>query len=204
MDYELTSRLSRLGTLSPRVLAAMMRVDRAAFVPPEQASLAHQDVAVDIGHGQTVSQPSLVATILMEIESQPARKILEVGAGSGWLAALLFELGYEVYSIERVRALAEAAALRLASLEARVHLRHADGSGGWPEEAPFDVIVVSAGTGHVPRPLVAQLAEGGRLILPLGEQGAQVLTVIEKRGTSLAERMLFPVVFVPLLPGAVD
>lgn len=204
MDYELTSTLSRTGTISPRVLAAMMRVDRAAFVPPERASLAHQDVAVDIGHGQTVSQPSLVATILMEIESQPARKILEVGTGSGWLAALLFELGYEVWTIERIKALAETAALRLAAMEARVHLRHADGSLGWPEEALFDVIVVSAATAQVPRPLLAQLAENGRLILPLGADGEQVLTVIEKRGATLVDRVLFPVVFVPLLSGAVD
>lgn len=204
MDYELTSTLSRAGTTSPRVLAAMMRVDRAAFVPPGQEARAHEDVAVDIGHGQTVSQPSLVAAILTEIESAPARRILEVGTGSGWLAALLFELGYEVFSMERIKALAEAVTVRLATLDMRVHLRHADGSKGWPEEAPFDVIVVSAATGQVPRPLVAQLADGGRLILPLGEEGRQVLTVIEKRCTRLAERMLFPVVFVPLLSGAVD
>lgn len=204
MDYELTSTLSRAGKTSPRVLAAMMRVDRAAFVPRGQEARAHDDVAVDIGHGQTVSQPSLVAAILTEIESVPARRILEVGTGSGWLAALLFELGYEVFSMERIKALAEAVTVRLATLDMRVHLRHADGSKGWPEEAPFDVIVVSAATGQVPAPLVAQLADGGRLILPLGDEGRQVLTVIEKKGTRLAERMLFPVVFVPLLSGAVD
>lgn len=201
MDFELTTELSRQGFDNARVLAAMMRVDRQSFVPSPQQPLAHQDRAIPIGFDQTVSQPFVVAHILAALDEKPGAKVFEVGVGSGWLAALLAELGYDVFGIERVEALAEAAAVRLASLEYRVRLKAGDGMLGWPEEAPFDVIIVSAATETVPPALLNQLVDCGQLIAPIGPSGGQLLTILRKRGTETEKRVLFPVVFVPLLEG---
>lgn len=204
MDFELSSSLSHRGITDPRVLAAMMRVDRTAFVPLEHRSLAHADTAVPIGHEQTVSQPFVVAHVLTAVDARPGRKVLEIGTGSGWLAALLAELGCEVFSIERIRALAEAAATRLGALEYRVRLKVGDGAQGWPDEAPFDAIVISAAAESVPPTLLFQLADGGRLIVPLGPPGRQLLTLIEKHDDRLTQQVLLPVTFVPLKDGVTD
>jgi protein-L-isoaspartate(D-aspartate) O-methyltransferase len=184
----------------PRVMRAMRRVPRERFIPPEWRDQAWDDVALPIGCGQTISQPSLVAFIVAQLELRSGERVLEVGGGSGYLAAVLAALEeVEVYAIELIPALAQRAAQLLPALgfEA-VHLRQGDGRLGWPEAAPFDAIVVSAAAPRVPPALLEQLAEGGRLIAPLGPPGGQVLTKFVKTNGGLRQIELVAVAFVPL------
>lgn len=183
------------------VLRAMTRVPRHRFVSSALASHAYADRALPIDEGQTISQPYIVALMTQLLELGGPEKVLEVGTGSGYQAAVLAEVVARVYTIEILPGLATSAAARLRALGySRVAVRTGDGYQGWPEAAPFDAIVVTAGATHIPEPLVAQLAEGGRLVIPVGESaGAQELIQGRKIGGRLVTRVVVPVRFVPLV-----
>lgn len=195
--------LAREGITDARVLEALRRVPRHLFVRPEHVHAAYFDQALDIGHRQTISPPFVVASMTQALDPRPNDRILEIGTGSGYQAAVLAELGAEVYTIEIVAPLGEAATATLRRLGYdRVHTRIGDGSLGWPERAPFDRIIVTCSPEKVPQPLVDQLAEGGRLIVPLGEQYQQVLHLFEKRDGKLVDTALVPTLFVPMTGAA--
>lgn len=180
-------------------LVAMRTVPRHLFVPEEVRRAAYADSPLPIGHGQTISQPYIVAFMTATAAISPTDKVLEIGTGSGYQAAVAAELSEQVYSIEIVPALAEraAAALRQAGYQ-RVHVRSGDGYHGWPEHAPFDVIIVTAAADTIPPPLVAQLKEGGRMVIPVGPQfGMQNLVLVTKQDGKVRTRTLMPVRFVP-------
>jgi protein-L-isoaspartate(D-aspartate) O-methyltransferase len=185
----------------PRVLAAMRQVPRHLFVPADEQASAYDDRPLPIGHGQTISQPYIVALMTELARPKATDRALEIGTGSGYQAAVLSKLVGEVYSIEIVEPLAVEAKARLARVGCtNVITRIGDGYGGWPEKAPFDLIVVTAAPDHVPPPLIAQLKPGGRLVIPVGEVfSVQELVVIEKDagGKTRTERIT-PVRFVPL------
>ena len=186
------------------VLAAMGRVPRHEFVPRRRAGSAYEDRPLPIGHGQTISQPYIVALMTDLLAVKAGDKVLELGTGSGYQAAVLAELGVETYSIEIIPELGEAAAGRLARLGyGTAATRVGDGYYGWPEAAPFDGIVVTAAAGHVPPPLVQQLKPGGRMVIPVGEPFmVQQLVLITKDADGRPRtRVLLPVAFVPLTGG---
>jgi protein-L-isoaspartate(D-aspartate) O-methyltransferase len=161
---------------------------------------AYEDRPLPIGHGQTISQPYIVAWMTEALRVGPGRKVLEVGTGSGYQAAVLAAMGVEVYTIEIVAPLAEEATRALAASGARpVHARVGDGYAGWPEHAPYDAVIVTAAPDHVPQPLVDQLAVGGRLVIPVGKRDVQWLTVLTKRKDGIAREQVMPVLFVPLV-----
>jgi protein-L-isoaspartate(D-aspartate) O-methyltransferase len=188
------------GIRDPRVLDAMRRVPRHLFVPEALRPQAYEDHPLPIGHGQTISQPYIVAWMTEALQAGPGRRVLEVGTGSGYQAAVLAEIGVDVYTIEIVAPLAASAARVLAALGyQRLHARVGDGYAGWPEHAPFDAIVVTAAPDHVPAPLVDQLAVGGRLVIPVGGRGVQQMTVITRRTDGITREELMPVLFVPLV-----
>jgi len=182
----------------PRVVRAMQRVPRDRFVPPDQRPQAYEDRPLPIGYRQTISQPYIVAYMTQALRLTPDAKVLEVGTGSGYQAAVLAELAATVYSIEIVAQLAERARDTLAELGyANVQVRHGDGYAGWPEQAPFDAIMVTAAPDHVPQPLVDQLAVGGRLIIPVG-QDRQTLTILTRTEDGIEQDTTLPVLFVPM------
>ena len=186
---------------NPRVLAAMRAVPRHLFVPPGQRANAYDDRPLPIGEDQTISQPSLVALMTHLLRPKSGDVMLEVGTGSGYQAAILSRLVGRVYTIEIVQPLARRASDRLARLGYRnVRVRHGDGYAGWPQHAPFDGIIVTAGAPHVPRPLVDQLKPGGRMVIPVGPDGSvQHLMLITKgRSGAVNRRTIIPVRFVPL------
>jgi protein-L-isoaspartate(D-aspartate) O-methyltransferase len=192
------------GVRDARTLAAMRKVPRHLFVPAALAREAYSDHPLPIGQGQTISQPYIVAFMTEALGLRGGENVLEVGTGSGYQAAVLAETGARVWTIEIFRALAEEARGRLARLGYRgVTVRHGDGYAGWPEAAPFDAIVVTAGADSIPPALVEQLAPGGRLVMPVGNPLLdQELVLVEKdAGGRLASRRLLPVRFVPLLRG---
>jgi len=167
--------------LSPRVLDALAAVPRERFVPEALRARAYANEPLEIGYGQTISQPFVVAAMTELVEAKPGAKILEIGTGSGYQAAVLAALGAEVYTIEIVAPLGRAAAVRLSELGYAVHTRIGDGYEGWPEAAPFDGIVVTAAPDAVPQPLKEQLAVGGRMVVPVGKpQGRQDLLLVRK------------------------
>ncbi len=189
------------GVTNPDVLGAMRDVPRHAFVPAEYLNRAYGDHPLPIGYGQTISQPYIVAWMTELLELKAGDKVLEIGTGSGYQAAVLAQLGYvDVYSIEIIPELAESAAARLQSLGyLRVQVRQGDGYYGWPEQAPFDAIIVTAAPDHLPAPLAAQLAEGGRLVIPIGPPGGyQSLWKFVNEGGELKAYDLGGVAFVPL------
>lgn len=196
-----TARDTGRAVFDGRVMAALRRVDRARFVPPAQAPQAYDNRPLSIGQGQTISQPYIVALMTDLLNVKPGDRVLEVGTGSGYQAAVLGEIAAEVFSIEIVEALARTASAALAAAGYRnVRTRTGDGYAGWPEAAPFDGILVTAAAPHVPQPLVDQLKNGGRLVIPLGRpQDVQELVVIEKdaRG-AVSRRKVLDVRFVPL------
>lgn len=166
VDHQIVAR----GITNPAVIAAMRRVPRHQFVPAFYAGLAYNDGPLPIGYGQTISQPHVVALMTEALALQGNEKVLEIGTGSGYQAAVLAEIAPRVFSIEIIEPLANQAAKTLASLGYKnVSVRAGDGYKGWPEEAPFDAIIVTAAPDHVPPPLLAQLAIGGRLVIPVGE-----------------------------------
>ena len=190
--------------LSPRVLEVMRTVQRHLFVPERRRSLAYDDRPVEIGYGQTISQPFIVALMTHLLKLEPGHVVLEIGTGSGYQAAVLSPLVRKVCTIEVITELGEAAAERLAALGyANVETKIADGYHGWPECGPFDGIVVTAAADHVPPPLVDQLKPGGRMVIPVGGMFAtQHLTLVEKTGSGeVLTRQLLPVRFVPFTRG---
>lgn len=185
--------------LEPRVLAVMEQVPRHEFVPEAQRHAAYRNRPLPIGQGQTISQPYIVALMTGLLQLKPEHRVLEVGTGSGYQAAVLARLAREVFTIEIIAELGRTAAETLARLDyGNVKVRVGDGYLGWPEEAPFDAIIVTAAPDHVPQALVAQLKPGGRLVIPVGS-AEQDLLVVEKKpdGTATTEEIV-PVRFVPL------
>lgn len=192
------------GVSHPGVLEAMAAVSRHEFVPPEWRALAYDDRPLPIGFGQTISQPYIVALMTELVAPEAGDRILEVGTGSGYQAAVAARIVAEVYSIELIPELATSAAERLDRLGvANVVLIAGDGYLGWPEHAPFDGILVTAGADHIPEPLVEQLAPGARMVIPVGDPNTeQVLKVLEKLPNGQVEvRDVLPVRFVPLRRG---
>jgi protein-L-isoaspartate(D-aspartate) O-methyltransferase len=195
------SAARRGGVTDDRVLQAIATVPREQFVPAEQRPYASEDRPLPIGHGQTISQPSLVALMTELLRISPDDKVLEIGTGSGYQAAILATLTPSVYTIEIVPELAASAAERLKRLGySTVRVKAGDGYQGWDEFAPFDAIVVTCAPDHVPEPLVTQLKEGGRMVIPVGpEEGPQSLYLLEKRSGKLVSTEIVPVRFVPLV-----
>lgn len=189
------------GISDPRVLAAVLKVPRHLLVDSSLRSRAYADHPLPIGEGQTISQPYVVALMTEELRLSPSDRVLEIGTGSGYQAAVLAEMVREVYSIEIRKALAERSARDLKSLGYRnVRVRYADGYYGWQEHAPFDAIIITAAVNHIPPPLIKQLKEGGRLILPLGSTVFhQTLTLVKKyKGGELGVKQKGQVAFVPM------
>jgi protein-L-isoaspartate(D-aspartate) O-methyltransferase len=193
-------QLRRRGISDPRVLAAMARVPRHLFVPESLRHLAYEDGALPIGEGQTISQPFIVATICSLLGLEGDERVLDVGTGSGYQAAVLAELAPEVVTVERVPELAQRAQETLArAAYGHVEVRVGDGSLGVPDRAPFDAIAVAAAAPAVPQPLYDQLAPGGRLVLPRGGRRGQELVLVERTDEGPRERLSVPCRFVPLL-----
>lgn len=191
------------GVKDPGVLDAMRKVQRHLFVPPSQSSNAYDDRPLPIGSGQTISQPYIVGYMTEVIKPAPQFKVLEIGTGSGYQAAVLAEIVKEVYTIEIIPELGESAKTRLAKLGyENVQVKIDDGYDGWKEHAPYDAIVVTAAAEYIPPPLVEQLKDGGRIIIPVGSPFmTQMLMLVEKKGNKTKTKSLFPVAFVPFTRG---
>ena len=203
-DAMVDRQIAARGVSDDRVLRAMRAVPRHRFVPERLARSAYADNPLPIGEGQTISQPYIVALMTQTLGVKEGDRVLEIGTGSAYQAAVLAELAAEVYSIEIRGPLAESAAALLEDLEyANVRTRHADGYYGWPEAAPFDHVMITAAVDHVPPPLLQQLADGGRLVLPLGNPFAhQSLVVVTKTEDGFRMREILGVLFVPMTGAA--
>jgi protein-L-isoaspartate(D-aspartate) O-methyltransferase len=194
------SQIERRGVTHPGVLAALRTVPRELFVPAHLADTAYDDRALPIGSGQTISQPYMVAVMTQALNLTPSSRVLEVGTGSGYQAAVLSHLAGQVTTMERRPELAEEARTRLAELGcANVTVIVGDGTAGYAEGAPYDAILVTAGAPEVPEPLTAQLADGGRLVIPVGTAREQDLITIERRGDRLTQTSGERCIFVPLV-----
>jgi protein-L-isoaspartate(D-aspartate) O-methyltransferase len=194
-----TQFIEKEGVRNPRVLAAMRTVPRHEFMPLNLRPKAYTDASWSIGYGQTISPPFVVAYMTEVLDPRPTDRVLEVGTGSGYQAAILSVLAKEVFSIEIVEPLATAAAKRVKSLGyTNVTTKLGDGYLGWPEHAPFDKIIVTCSPENVPRPLIEQLKEGGRMLIPLGERYHQDIYLLEKRDGRLLREPLIPTFFVPM------
>ncbi len=194
------TQIAERGVRDPRVLEAMLRVPRHLFVPEDLRHRAYEDTPLPIGEGQTISQPYMVAWMTELLGVEEGDRVLEIGTGSGYQAAVLCELAGEVFSVEKNPVLAREAEERLRSLGyANVRVRVGDGTLGWSEEAPFDGIVVTAGAPSVPQPLLEQLAEGGRLVIPVGSATMQMLTVVRKEDGTFRTTEEGTCIFVPLV-----
>ena len=186
------------GVKDPLTLAALRKVPRHELVPADMRPFAYEDDPLPIGHAQTISQPYIVAFMTEALGLKGGERVLEVGTGSGYQAAVLAEIASEVYTIEIVEPLAVRARADLARLGYRnIEVRAGDGYKGWPEKAPFDAIIVTAAAPTIPAPLKEQLKDGGRLVIPIGEDD-QSLIVLTRRGARFEERILLPVRFVPM------
>jgi protein-L-isoaspartate(D-aspartate) O-methyltransferase len=199
----MVERLRAQGIQDELVLGAMGEVPRHVFVDEALASRAYEDSALPLGFGQTISSPHTVARMIeLARTASPFSKVLEVGTGCGYQAAVLARLAKEVYSIERLAPLMAIARRNLREFRLpNVRLRHGDGHGGMPEVAPFDAIIIAAAATHVPRELLEQLRVGGRMILPMAQSGEQHLLVIDRTANGYSEKRMDPVIFVPLRPG---
>jgi protein-L-isoaspartate(D-aspartate) O-methyltransferase len=187
------------GVRDSRVLNAMLKVERHLFVPAKHRHLAYEDFPLPIGEGQTISQPYIVALMTEALQLRKSDKVLEVGTGSGYQAAILAELAREVYSVEIVESLAIKAESLLRKLGYKdVHVRYGDGYLGWKEAAPFNAIVITCASDRIPETLLGQLADGGRMILPLGGRWGQELVLIKKTGESVEKTHLGGCIFVPM------
>ena len=201
----LVDRLRDNGIADERVLNAIRTVPRHLFVDEALAMRAYEDTALPIGHGQTISQPWVVAKMTEALLQVAPSRVLEIGTGSGYQAAVLAALGLEVHTVERIGELLRTARKRFRQLGMNVRSKHDDGRIGWPENGPFDAILVTAGAPAVVDALTNQLAPGGRLIAPVGGATSQVLLQIDRAADGrLEQRELAPVVFVPLRSGLVD
>ncbi|ESU26556.1 protein-L-isoaspartate O-methyltransferase [Flavobacterium limnosediminis JC2902] len=193
------NQIQSRGVKDAKVLDAMRKVPRHRFVPSDKVSDAYEDTPLPIGYGQTISQPYIVAYMTEIINPKPAHRVLEIGTGSGYQAAVLSEIVSKVYTVEIVDELSKQAANRLANLNYKnVHVKTADGYYGWKEHAPFDAIIVTAAAEHVPPPLIEQLKEGGKMIIPVGSPFmVQELMLIEKSKGKIRTSAKMPVRFVP-------
>ena len=195
VDQQIAAR----GITDPATLEAMRTVPRHDFLPMRLRNEAYMDYPLPIGHGQTISQPYIVAFMTETIRPQPGEKILEIGAGSGYQAAILAQMGADVYTIEIVEPLAEMARQTLERLGFKnIRVKHGDGFHGWPEHAPFDAIVVTCAPDKIPPDLVAQLKDGGRMIIPVGGGMEQELVLLRKEGGKIEKQSVLPVRFVPM------
>jgi protein-L-isoaspartate(D-aspartate) O-methyltransferase len=196
-------QIAARGITDPAVLEALRAVPRHEFIPARLRHEAYADYPLPIGHGQTISQPYIVAFMTETIRPLPGEKILEIGAGSGYQAAILAQMGAEVYTVEIVEPLAELARQNLARLGFKnVHVRRGDGYRGWPEHAPYDAIIVTCAPDQIPPDLVAQLREGGRMIIPVGGGMEQQLVLLRKTGDHIEKQSILPVRFVPMTGGS--
>ncbi len=196
-------RVQTAGVKNPRVLEAMLKTPRHEFIPKQYWDRAYFDMALPIGDAQTISSPFIVASMTEAIEPQPTDKVLEIGTGSGYQAAVLSPLVADVYTIEIVEALGKQAEKDLNRLDYKnVHVRVGDGFKGWPEVAPFDSIIVTCSPESVPQPLIDQLREGGRMIIPVGERYQQTLYLMTKEKGKLVQKALQPTLFVPMTGSA--
>jgi protein-L-isoaspartate(D-aspartate) O-methyltransferase len=186
------------GLNDSRVLGALEAVPRHLFVPASERAEAYGDHPLPIGHGQTISQPYIVALMTELLHVKPGARVLEIGTGSGYQAAVLAELGVSVFTIEIVEPLGERARRTLQELGYAVHLRIGDGYGGWPEEAPFDAIVLTAAPPRIPEPLVAQLKVGGRMVLPVGRESQELMVLTKQPDGGFTSERILPVRFVPM------
>lgn len=205
--YQMVSeQIERRGIHSPAVLKAMRSVERAVFVPDGAERFAYDDIALPIGYGQTISQPYIVALMTDLLQLTEHSRVLEIGTGSGYQTAVLARIAKEVYTIETVQELYE----RTNRLLKRLHYdnvttRYGDGSAGWADAAPFDAIIVTAAAPHIPRVLVSQLADGGRMVVPVGKfLSYQRLCVIERKGDTLRVSRHAAVLFVPMTGAVAD
>ena len=198
VDEQLVAR----GIKDPRVLSAMGRVPRHLFVEEALRDRAYGDHALPIGERQTISQPYMVALMTESLALKGSERVLEIGTGSGYQTAVLAELAARVYSIERIASLADRARRLIASLDYRnVTIKVFDGTYGWKEQAPFDAVLVTAGSPDVPAPLTEQLKEGGRMIIPVGDRTTQVLKKVTRTATGIEVSSMTGCVFVPLIGG---
>ncbi|MBZ2169876.1 MULTISPECIES: protein-L-isoaspartate(D-aspartate) O-methyltransferase [Marinobacter] len=199
----LVQRLKEAGIQSEPVLDVMADVPRHIFLDEALSHRAYEDTSLPIGHGQTLSQPYIVARMTELLLAHEPNRILELGTGSGYQTAILAQIFPEIFSVERIRPLQDRARHRLRQLDVRnVQMKHADGGMGWPDKGPFDGIIVTAAPEEIPEELLAQLDEGGVLIAPVGETD-QVLVEVVRRGDRFVRRDLEPVRFVPLLGGVI-
>ncbi len=188
------------GIKNPRVLAALRKVERHRFVPERYRSRAYDDTPLPIGEGQTISQPYIVAYMTEALDPKPSDRVLEIGTGSGYQAAILAELCHHVYTIEIVASLGKRAAALLADLGYRnISVKIGDGYQGWEEHAPFDAIIVTCAPTDVPAPLKRQLKEGGLMVIPVGSGFSQDLLLLRKKGGKLQVESTLPVRFVPMV-----
>lgn len=187
------------GISDPATLEAMRTVPRHEFVPAQLRAKVYEDYPLPIGHGQTISQPYIVAFMTETIRPQPGERILEVGAGSGYQAAILAHMGADVFTVEIVEPLAAMARENLERLGFKnARVLHGDGYRGWPEHAPFDAIIVTCAPDRIPPDLVAQLRDGGRMIIPVGGGFSQELVLLRKQGDRVEKETILPVRFVPM------
>lgn len=198
VDEQIVSR----GVEDPKVIAAMRKIERHLFVPFFLRHLAYEDGPVSIGHDQTISQPYIVAFMTAVLALDENDRVLEIGAGSGYQAAVLAEIVKQVYTIEILKPLAESARERLEKLGYdTIEVKYGDGYQGWPQHAPFDKIIVTAAPDYIPMELVAQLKTGGKMIIPLGSSYQELYLITKTEGGLVKER-LFPVRFVPMVHGS--
>jgi len=194
------SQIKARGIKDKKVLDAMMKVERHLFVPPDIASEAYMDHPLPIGEGQTISQPYIVALMTEVLGVDSTSKVLEIGTGSGYQAAILAEICDSVYSIEIIASLAERASNLLKVLGySNIKIKAGDGYAGWKEHSPFNAIIVTCAPTEIPQPLSEQLAEGGRMVIPVGESYAQELILLEKRNGFLKKKNIVSVRFVPMI-----
>jgi len=192
------SQIKSRGVRDPRVLSAMLKVERHLFVPKEFQNSAYSDQPLPIGEGQTISQPYIVALMTELLELKGGERVLEVGTGSGYQAAILAELAAEVYTIEIVEKLASSAQKVLLELGYQnIKVKAGDGYLGWPETAPFDAIIITCAPDHIPKPLLDQLKEGGRMVVPVGTYSQELKKIVKKSG-KIETTDIIPVIFVPM------
>lgn len=201
-EAQATGALTGREAFAPEVLDAMRATDRVLFMPPGATARAYVNAPHPIGHGQTISQPFIVALMTDLLDLRPSQRVLEVGTGSGYQAAILARLAAEVFSVEVIPDLSRRAATALETARLNnVHLRIGDGSAGWPEAAPFDAVIVTAAARRVPPALLDQLASPGRMVVPVGEPGGdqELRLLVKDAAGSVTERTVLPVAFVPLV-----
>jgi protein-L-isoaspartate(D-aspartate) O-methyltransferase len=192
-------QLKARGIKDQRVLAAMAKMPREEFIPADERIGAYEDGPLPIDYGQTISQPYIVAFMTEQLRPKPTDRVLEIGSGSGYQAAILAEVVTDVYTIEIIEPLAKSAEATMQRLGYKnVHIKVGDGYQGWPEEAPFDAVIVTCAPENVPQPLIDQLQNGGRMVIPVGERFAQQLYLLEKKNGRLKESATLPVRFVPM------